>query len=153
MTMLSFTVHGEPRGKGRPRFVSTPQGGRAYTDAQTVAYERTIAWMAKQAGAVVVDGPLKLNVTAYLQIPRSASKKRQVEMLAGRELPTKKPDADNLLKALSDGLNGIAFKDDSQIVELSIRKLWSNDPRLEVQVSPVSGVNEQSDGVLRNKAA
>ena len=151
--MLKFTVHGEPRGKGRPRFVSTPRGGRAFTDAQTVAYERMIAWVAKQAGAHVMDGPVRLTVTAYLMIPKSASKKRQADMLSGRELPTKKPDCDNIFKAVSDGLNGIAFRDDTQVVELSMRKFWSDEPRLVVEVSPATGITEQSDGVLRDKAA
>lgn len=153
MGPLVIVVPGEPRGKGRPRFVSTPRGGRTYTDAETVAYERMVAWCAKQAGATVLQGPINLIVRAYLQIPKSASKKRHADMVSGAERPTKKPDADNILKALSDGLNGIAFGDDTQIVDLTISKFWSLEPRLEIEISPVMAITERSDGVLRDKAA
>lgn len=153
MGPLVIVVPGEPRGKGRPRFVSTPRGGRTYTDAETVAFERMVAWCAKQAGAVPVGGPVNMTVRAYLQIPKSASKKRQAEMLAGIDRPTKKPDADNILKALADGLNGIAIHDDTQIVDLTISKFWSLEPRLEIEISPAMAITERRDGIERNKAA
>lgn len=138
---LTFIVPGEPRGKGRPRFVSTPSGGRAFTDQQTVSYERMIAWCAKQAGAVPVETPVRMRVLAYLQIPTSASKKRQEAMASGVELPAKKPDADNLIKALMDGLNGVAFRDDVQVCELTFSKFWSREPRLEVTISPIAAAD------------
>ena len=136
--MLRFTVPGEPRGKGRPRFVSTPRGGRAYTPAETVSYERMIAWCAKQAGGVIIDGPIKLTVDVFMQIPRSASRKRQIEMREGRDWPSKRPDLTNVVKCVEDGLNGILYKDDAQIVDLTVRKFWSDEPRIEVIVSALA---------------
>ena len=46
--------------------------------------------------------------------------------------PTKKPDLDNIAKAILDSLNGIAYKDDSQIVSLLISKKYSDRPRVEI---------------------
>lgn len=134
--MLRFSVPGHPKGKGRARFVSTPSGGRAFTPADTVAYERMIAWLAKQAGAQPVEGPLRMRLAIYMQIPQSASKKRRADMLSGAEFPTKKPDVSNVLKAVEDGLNGIAYKDDAQLVSLIVDKFWSDEPRVDIEISP-----------------
>ena len=46
--------------------------------------------------------------------------------------PTKKPDLDNIAKAVLDSLNGIAYKDDSQIVSMVVSKKYSNRPRVEI---------------------
>jgi Holliday junction resolvase RusA-like endonuclease len=151
--MLTFTVHGHPKGKGRARFVSTPRGGRAFTPAETVAYERMIAWLAKQAGAQPVEGPLRMRLAIYMQIPQSATKKRRAEMLAGVDMPTKKPDLSNVLKAVEDGLNGIAYKDDAQIVSLIVDKFWSDEPRVEIEISPVMAATASSAGSPQNRVA
>lgn len=149
MTHLTFTVPGEPRGWARAR---TGQGHH-FTDSKTRSEKASVAWWAQQAGAQVRDGPMCLTLTAYLGIPQSASKKRRAAMLAGGEMPTKKPDLDNLAKLTMDALNSVAWKDDVQVVDLIVRKRWSDTPRVEITVSPLVGVIEQSDGVLRDKAA
>lgn len=137
MNMLSFSVPGEPRGKGRPRFVSTPQGGRAYTDAQTVAYENFVKFCARAAGAQIIDGPVEMRIAVYLPIPQSAPKKRQAAMLSGAELPTKKPDLSNVLKLIEDALNLIAYRDDAAIVSMTMTKHYALDPRVDVYVTSV----------------
>lgn len=53
-------------------------------------------------------------------------------MLNGELLPAKKPDIDNIAKAVLDALNSVAYRDDTQIVELQIRKQYSEKPRLEI---------------------
>ena len=55
-------------------------------------------------------------------------------MADGKIRPTKKPDADNIMKAVADALNGIAYKDDSQIVNVTIAKWYSDTPRVEVAI-------------------
>ena len=39
---------------------------------------------------------------------------------------------DNIAKAILDSLNGIAYKDDSQIVSMVVSKKYSNRPRVEI---------------------
>ena len=46
--------------------------------------------------------------------------------------PNKKPDADNVIKLVADALNEVAYKDDTQIIELECRKFYSNIPRMEI---------------------
>lgn len=53
-------------------------------------------------------------------------------MLNGELMPAKKPDIDNIAKAVLDALNSVAYRDDIQIVELQIRKQYSEKPRLEI---------------------
>lgn len=140
MTALSFHVPGEPRGKGRPRFVRAT--GRTYTPAQTASYENLVALAAKAAmGAQEpLQGPVAISIAAFLQTPASASRKRVAAMLSGdaAAAPTKKPDADNLLKICADSLNGIAYRDDAQIVSATVTKHWSQTPGLWVTVRAAS---------------
>jgi len=150
--MLKFTVPGEPRGKGRPRFVSTPKGGRAFTDGKTASYENLVKLCARAAGAKVVDDHLAVDITAYFEPAPSWSKKKIAAALANEFRPGKF-DVDNVAKAALDGLNGIAFRDDKQIADLRVRKFFATESRLEITVSPIAGAQEQSDGVLRDKAA
>lgn len=149
MNALRFVVPGEPRGWARAR----TSGARFFTDTKTRSEKQAVAAWAIEAGAVVVDGPVDVRLTAYLRIPKSAPKKLRAAMLSGIERPTKKPDGDNLAKLTMDALNGVCWRDDVQVVDLTVRKFWSDTPRLEIEIRPLAGVTEQSDGVQRDKAA
>lgn len=136
---VEFFVPGQPVGKGRPR--ATVRAGRArlYTPAKTEKYEARVALFAQQAmaGRPVMAGPVALSVTALFPIPTSWPKKRQAAARAGTEQHTKRPDADNCAKAILDGLNGVVWKDDSQVVTLSIEKRYSDRPGVLVTVKEV----------------
>ena len=149
MSRLWFTVPGEPRGWARAR----TQGARFFTDSKTASEKQAVAAWAIEAGARILEGPIEVRLTAYLRIPQSASKKRRADMLANIERPTKKPDGDNLAKLALDALNGVCWKDDVQVVDLIVRKFWSDEPRLVVEISPATAITGQSDGVLRTKVA
>ncbi|MCL2856185.1 MAG: RusA family crossover junction endodeoxyribonuclease [Oscillospiraceae bacterium] len=132
---MRFTVPGEPHGKGRPKFSTIGGHVRARTPDKTVVYENLVRTMFQQAAhsrRFPDDAMLDLRVMAYYTIPASASKKRRAAMLAGEVRPTKKPDADNILKVVADSLNGIAYRDDAQIVDSQVRKFYSDRPRVEV---------------------
>lgn len=134
---IAFTVEGEPKGKERPRFC---HNGQIYTPKQTTTYEQQIIFdYYKQCGNVTFDenSQLELFVKAYYKIPKSASKKKRMAMLSEEIRPTKKPDGDNILKAVADALNGVCYKDDKSIVKMSIEKFYSDVPRIEVIVQEV----------------
>jgi Holliday junction resolvase RusA-like endonuclease len=140
MTRIFFTVPGEPRGWARAR----TQGARFFTDTKTRSEKQAVAAWAMEAGARIIDGPVSVTLTAYLRIPKSATKKARAAMLAGAERPTKKPDGDNLAKLALDALNGVCWHDDVQVVDLTVRKFWSDEPRLVVEISPATGITEQA---------
>ena len=138
---VSFVVPGEAVGKGRPR-VSTIDGHvRMFTPTKTANYETLIAMAAQQAmqGRDLIAGPVLLEMKIFVSVAASWSKKKTAAALQGSVMPTKKPDADNVLKAICDGINGIVFKDDVQVVNVSLSKRFSETPGVSVRVVPLMG--------------
>ena len=131
---VQFTVPGKPRGKGRPRFSTAGGFVRSYTDAQTASYENLVALEYERAGGKLMDGPVRVMVRAYYPIPKSTSKLLRAEMIDGDVLPRCKPDIDNVCKAVLDGLNGVAYKDDTQVSMLVAERLYGEEPRLDVEI-------------------
>lgn len=134
--MIHITLAGPPKGKGRPRFSRV--SGHTYTPAATVSYESALRYAGYQAmeGRPPIEGALSIGIFAFIPVPKSWNKTRTCAALAGELRPTSKPDGDNLAKMV-DALNEVVWRDDSQIVDWSIRKFYSDRPRLEVTVSPV----------------
>ena len=130
--MVKFTVPGKPQGKARPRF--NTYTGRTYTPSKTGAYERLIALCFKQAGGKLLDGAIRIDIKAYYPIAKSHTKKAKAGMESGEIKATIKPDIDNVAKAVLDGLNGVAFEDDKQVINLRIAKAYANEARLEVEI-------------------
>ena len=128
-----FTVYGEPVAKGRPRFT---RQGRAYTPKKTHDYEAEVALMAK--AAMGTQEPLETPVAVYVYvtfpIPPSYSKKRTEACLNGFERHIKRPDLTNVVKSVEDGMNGIVYKDDSQITSIHATKVWGTVGMVEVCV-------------------
>ncbi len=80
----------------------------------------------------LITEEIKLNIVVYRKIPKSFSKKKH---LASRRWRFKtKPDIDNLVKSIKDGLSKVLWYDDSQVTELVARKLYSDNPRAEVTI-------------------
>lgn len=138
MSEFRLTVHGEPIAKGRPKF--SVIGGRpiARTPAKTRRYEDVIRQTAIQqwnGAPVLKDVPLTVYASFFRAVPGSWSKKKQQAAIAGDARPISRPDADNLIKAVTDGLNGVIYHDDAQIVGLICRKFYGEAPRVEILVS------------------
>lgn len=131
-----FVIKGQPQGKGRPRFASRGKYVQTYTPERTVSYENLArVEYERQSNVDFEEKALKMIITAFLEIPKSASKKKRQEMLNDFIKPCKKPDADNIAKIICDSLNSYAYKDDAQIVELTVRKFYSIVPRVEVKIT------------------
>lgn len=142
---IEFEVPGEPRGKGRPRFSNRGGFVKTYTPSETAAYENLVrlAYREKCDHVAFEQGvAVDLRVIAYMRIPASASKRKQSAMLSGEIRPTKRPDSDNILKAVLDGLNGVAYHDDAQIVDVQIRRFYSDNPRLAVKIQSLEKETE-----------
>lgn len=131
MINIRFQVPGEPKAKARPRVT---RSGIAFTPKNTVMYENLVRTSFQQSyqDHVPLDCEMQAIITAYFSIPKSVSNKKKELMSFGLINPTKKPDLDNIAKAILDSLNGIAYKDDSQIVSLLISKKYSDRPRVEI---------------------
>ena len=136
---ITFTVPGEPRGKGRPRF--NKETGNTFTDSETRAYEKKIAaYYRKAHGAFRWPDTafISVEVTAYLPIPKSATKAQMAGMEEKRILPSRKPDVDNIEKAVLDALNGVAYKEDARVCRTSCAKFYGAEPRVEITMKDVT---------------
>jgi Holliday junction resolvase RusA-like endonuclease len=135
---VTFTVPGIPQGKGRARAAIIRGFARIYTPEKTRSYEGTIAWCgaAAMAGRPPFLVPMALALLIRCQIPASWSKKKRVEALNGDLVPATKPDVDNILKAVGDGLNGVVWADDVQIVRVNIEKGYAETPGIVVTAAP-----------------
>lgn len=136
---MKFTIPGEPCGKARPRVVHNGNFSRAYTPEKTVNYETLVKleYQRQCGGAYISAGGIHMSIIARCAIPNSASKRKAQAMLDGAIRPTKKPDCDNIIKIICDALNGIAYKDDAQIISVSIEKRYSVMPSVEVALQEV----------------
>jgi Holliday junction resolvase RusA-like endonuclease len=130
----SFTVPGQPVAKGRARFARRGNFVTTYTPEPTARYENLVKVAAAEAmkGATPMQGPIRLGVSILLQIPASWSKRKQAQALDGLIAATKKPDADNVLKAIKDGMNGVVYLDDAQAVEIQVMKRYAAVPGVSV---------------------
>lgn len=141
--VIKFTVPGAPVGKGRPK-VSTRGGkfAKMYTPEKTANYETLVAMAAQQAmvGRALLSGPVEVQMAILLPIPASWSKKKQAAAIAGQVYPTKKPDADNVVKAIFDGINGVVWNDDVQACDIVVRKRYAETPGVQVLVKPIDGL-------------
>lgn len=131
---VKFTVPGQPVAKGRPRF--NTRTGRAYTPEKTIDYENKVRRIYKKEVNHYFDGYIRLTVIAYYKIAKSDSKKKKEQKLNGDLRPSIKPDLDNIIKCI-DSLNGLAFKDDSFIVEVHAEKYYSDEPRVEFIIEDI----------------
>ena len=118
---------GEIKGKMRPKAVSFGGHARVYTPQAQINSE---TWVRNEylniASKYKFDGfkdkPVRVEIINCKKVPKSFSKKKRELALKGTIAPTTKPDLDNLAKTILDALNGFAYEDDKNIVELAIVK-------------------------------
>ena len=144
MQSVTFQVPGKPQGKARAKTVRNKSTGNihSYTPEKDMLYENYIkAQFQNRANGFYLESgkPVMLRIIARFLPPKSVSKKRQLDMLEGRELPLKKPDIDNIVKVVADALNGVAYHDDTQIAMVIAAKTYSAMEGLDITVEEYVG--------------
>lgn len=136
MSQAIFKVPGKPQGKGRPRASVIGGHARMRTPTETVQYENWIKLCYQRScGNSRFAAPIVLEVNAYFGVPKSYTKKRRALCVQNLERPTCKPDMDNIVKAVADALNGVAYRDDSGIVEIHVAKRYGPEEMLHVRIT------------------
>lgn len=134
---IEFTVPGKPYGKGRPRFNRST--GHVYTPDKTAAYEELVKLFYQQkAHGEKLTAPIEATIYAIFEPAKSCTKKERAQKISGEIQPTIKPDCDNIAKTILDALNGIAYKDDSQITALHVYKLYGAQAKAIVMLREIS---------------
>lgn len=139
---MRFTIPGNPRGKQRPRLCKFNGKNYVYTPKETVNYEDLVksSYLAKYNLCFEKDVPLEVLILAAFSIPKKIKKGLKSLMAAGVLLPTKRPDCDNIIKIILDGLNGVAYHDDSQICRVSLKKIYSEKPGVAVLIRNIEQI-------------
>jgi len=124
--MIDLVIHGKPVGKARPRFSRRGNKVVTFTPRETQIYEQNVKSLAQVAmiGKAMLEGPVKVTIAAYF-----AHKKKTGWHIS-------RPDIDNVVKAILDGLNGVVFADDAVVAQLVASKHYGEE-RVEVQVENV----------------
>lgn len=158
-TEVRFTVYGEPVSKERPRTVrEKDRYGRktvhTYTPSKTKNQEETIGWVYKSTykdRKFMKGEALSVAIDFFIGIPKNCSPQDQKLMEERKILPADRKDIDNMEKTVLDGLNKVAYEDDSQIVELTGRKFYSVKPRTEITIKKVDCIRWIMRTILRKK--
>lgn len=128
---VTFTVLGPPATKGSTVSFIGKRGLVTKTDSTGLAtWTQAVGWAARAAKMPLAAKGVPVAVSATFQFPRPSSAK-------ARLFPTVRPDADKVGRALLDALTGVAYADDSQVVELTISKRYGADARTIVCVQQI----------------
>lgn len=122
MPGYTFTIEG----KAVPwRAPMVTRNGQTFSPKRVRDWEKYVAAKAKEACIPMAPKgtPVSLIVRFHIGVARSWPKKKQKDLLY--RMHTQLPDQTNLIKAVEDGLNGIAYEDDQQVADLSVRKMWT----------------------------
>jgi Holliday junction resolvase RusA-like endonuclease len=120
--VIQFRADGIPVPQGSMKVIN---GRVLHSQGSALAVWRsTIAWSAKQAGAIPVADPIQMTLVFIMPRPKTVK----------REFPSVAPDLDKLIRAALDALTGVAYLDDGQVVEIHAHKIYGSSPGLEIRL-------------------
>lgn len=130
--MNEFIIEGKTVAKQRPR---RGKHGVFYTPQKTKDYEKKVQWsyLSCRHRTFFYDEPLKATIKIYVKKPRYTKK----------EYPTTKPDTDNQIKSILDGLNKLAYTDDCQVIDFDVSKRYADRDFVKVKLEEVTKDEKQ----------
>lgn len=136
--MREFKIPGKAQAKQRPRM---GRSGIVYTPKETLVYENYVKMCysdyANQFGWLPYENQVRAEIEVLVAVPKSDSKAKKKAKIEGMIRPAVKPDCDNLAKSILDSLNGLAYQDDKQVVELVVKKYYAENAEVKIKLSEV----------------
>ena len=136
--MREFKIPGKAQAKQRPRM---GRSGIVYTPKETLVYENYVKMCysdyAKQFEWLPYENQVRAEIEVLVAVPKSDSKTKKKAKIEGMIRPTVKPDCDNLAKSILDSLNGLAYHDDKQVVDLFVKKYYAENAEVRVRLTEV----------------
>jgi Holliday junction resolvase RusA-like endonuclease len=133
----SFEILEKAIGKERPRYNTKTH--TTYTPQRTKDFEEKVRWSFVSKYNIEKEAsyePFRATITAIFKPPVSTSQKKLKEIIGTSYM--KKPDVDNIAKAILDSLNGLPYKDDNQVVELLVKKEYGLENRIIVELEEIN---------------
>ena len=134
--MNKIILNIEPTPAPRPRVT---RKGTTYYPKKYADFKNEFARQIGEFEIDIIEGPVRMELYFYMPIPKSTPKKQKPNM--EETFHIKRPDADNLIKSVLDGLNGILYIDDGQVCRIETFKLYSEEPRIEIKYESVKDAN------------
>lgn len=138
--ILNFVIREKAQAKQSARFYVDDFGKlKSYQNRKIKDFENLVRFYFMQQcrghkAEFLKDRPLSAEIIVCIKIPQSWSKIKKEKALKDEIRPTVKPDCDNIAKNILDSLNKVAYSDDKQIVELSIKKYYAEDDHIQVRI-------------------
>ncbi|MFP3321861.1 RusA family crossover junction endodeoxyribonuclease [Planococcus sp. SIMBA_160] len=134
---ITFEIVGQSVAQGRPQARKSFTGKTGFYDSTKFReFKQYMKFIASQRKPQeLIQGPIHLELTFCQPTPKKYQTRAKQELIAARLLlPITKPDVDNLAKVVKDGLSKIIWQDDSQVVSMMVKKLYSMTPRVVVLI-------------------
>lgn len=131
-----------PVPQGRPRFARRGKFVQTYDPPKSKKFKGDLARIAvkqenEQTFYASKHVPIEVSLNFYIPMLKSFTKTKREMALNGLLRPPTRPDIDNYIKGTLDGLNGVFWEDDGQIVELHAGKYYSDNPRIEMEIKEI----------------
>lgn len=144
MAMTKIIIPLEPKPQTRPKFSKFG----VYEDPKMKQWRRSCSYLVRSLyDGRYFESAIRVRVSFFVKAPQSIAKEpserakretkeRYADYLMEKVPCDKKPDLDNLEKAVYDSISdaGCVWKDDNIIVEHTTRKVYSPNPRIEVEI-------------------
>lgn len=138
--MIDFVVEGKPV----PAVRMTQRSKYADPAAKKyMNYKRLVGMTAKSVMnkklLTMIEGTVSVRIDIFYEVPKSYTKKRKTDIYDSdyQIRPEVRGDIDNVAKSILDGMNGICFKDDIQVVELIVNKRFDDAAGVSVIVKSI----------------
>ena len=146
-----FLIPFEPKPQSRPRDTIRGRHATVYEDSKMMKWRKQVTdYIKENYDGRYFDGAICVKVTFYMRAPQSVSKKpserakdkaKQLysKYISERLWHVKKADVDNLVKSLFDSISKseIVWSDDNIVCDLRARKLYSPNPRIEIEIEEI----------------
>ena len=136
---MILRIKGNPTALKRHRMTKT---GHSY-DPSAKEKQEFLMMVQNKAPNPPIKGAIKIDVLFYMPRPKSHYRTGKFSGILKDTAPmwhTGRPDLDNLVKFISDALNGVFYKDDSQICLLHAEKMYVKKyPRTEIDIEEIHG--------------
>lgn len=134
--MLVIPIYLDPEPQKKTKFRRC--GNKVFTYDPSSRYIERLQWQIRaHQQPELYMGPVEIDLTFFLTIPKATSKVKRRLMNNGSIKHIIRPDLDNLAYAVTNAMKGIIYRDDSQIVSSRYRKFYGDQPRIVIKIRDV----------------
>lgn len=133
--ILYLTIAGQPQAKQRSRKGKHGNWYNPQSEEMDIVKRHIKDQLPSEFILIDKKIPVILNATFFIEPSKSMATKKFIDLIKNEDIPhIIKPDRDNLDKYIMDCMSDIIFHDDCQVYSGELNKVWSMNPRTEIEV-------------------